>query len=210
MRCSHCLASFTLLGHPLIHLLHPITSSHLQQCLSSSSPLSPRLLRRTVTGLLTFSGAALERKQMPLCMPLCRVTPEPCSSPVSLHSTGKTRQVQSWGSVNRPIPRFPSWGPQPSTQDIFIPQPPKAPQIWPPESNLTTCPQSSSSEISLGQSEVFTFACAKEAPGVDVTGSRKTFSTRTKSAGRCPRHCTAQWELLRVCRFTQPHWEPNL
>lgn len=113
-------------------------------------------------------------------------------------------EQQSWGSKDRPIPRCLSWCPQPSTHGLFLPQPPKAPlKIWLPECNLTAWPQSSSSKISSGLSEVFTFTCAKRALGniiargrSGLTGTRKSFSTRLKSPGWYPRQYMAQWQLL--------------
>lgn len=125
----------------------------------------------------------------------------------------KHSEWQSWGSEDRPIPRCPSWCPQPSTHGLFLPQPPKTPlKISLPECNLTTWPQSSSSEISSGLSGVFTFACAKGALGniaargrSGLPGTRKSFSTRIKSPGWCPRQYMAQWELLCADRLTQPH-----
>lgn len=131
--------------------------------------------------------------------------------------TVETSQQQSQGRKDSPRPRCLSWHPQPGTHALVLPQPPKVLlKIRLPKCNLTTWRQSRS-EISSGLSEVFTFACAKRAPGNitargrrGITGTGEPFRKRTRSPGLCPRQCMAQRELLCAHKFTQPHWEPNL
>lgn len=187
--------------------------------LSSSSPSSPGLVEDSLPSRKAQSSQGKKpRQSMLFCVcSLCGVNPKPCSSHVHLHSEDKTQRVAEPGKCKQTgqFPDVPPGAPKPGTHSFFLPQPPKAPlKIQLLKCNLTTWPQSGSSGISLGLSEVFTFACAKGALGniiargrSGLSGTRKSFSTRTKSPGWCPRQYTAQWELLRVYRFTQPHQE---
>lgn len=89
-----------------------------------------------------------------------------------------------------------SWCPQPGTHGLFLPQSPKS-SLKICVCNLTSWPQNSSSEISLGLKFLHLLAL----------GKHHCWSSRDLSW--CSRQYPVAWkELLCTYRFTQPHWGP--